>query len=135
MSQGCNGLHLHHIPFLDWMIQNASGDKRSPFSFFEGGFYLDGQEKKRAGSQKDPNLSPPCHASKGNPLFYNGAARHCHPDLLHFDPLRVVVSRDQMLVLVPDGSDSLLERLASRVIHGPDHFDESEHERIEHLYC
>jgi magnesium transporter len=38
-----------------------------------------------------------------------------HVMLLNFDPLRAIVLRDRLLVLVPDGADSILERLAERI--------------------
>jgi hypothetical protein len=40
-----------------------------------------------------------------------------HVMLLNFDPLRAIVLRDRLLLLVPDGADSLLKQLEERV-HG-----------------
>ena len=41
-----------------------------------------------------------------------------HVMLLNFDPLRAVVLRDRLLVLVPDGADSLLQDLEKKVRGG-----------------
>ena len=41
-----------------------------------------------------------------------------HAMLLNFDPLRAIVLKDRLLVLVPDGADSLLVALESRVRGG-----------------
>ena len=41
-----------------------------------------------------------------------------HAMLLNFDPLRAIVLRDRMLVLVPDGADSILVELEKRVRGG-----------------
>jgi hypothetical protein len=41
-----------------------------------------------------------------------------HVLLLNYDPLRAIVLRDRLLVLVPDGADSLLSRLQQRVRGG-----------------
>lgn len=41
-----------------------------------------------------------------------------HVMLLNFDPLRAVILRDRLLVLVPDGADSFLEDIESRVRGG-----------------
>jgi magnesium transporter len=41
-----------------------------------------------------------------------------HVMLLNFDPLRAIVLRDRLLVLVPDGADSILETLTQRVEGG-----------------
>jgi magnesium transporter len=41
-----------------------------------------------------------------------------HVMLLNFDPLRAIILRDRLLVLVPDGADSLLETLEKRVRAG-----------------
>jgi hypothetical protein len=41
-----------------------------------------------------------------------------HVMLLNFDPLRAIILRDRLLVLVPDGADSLLENLEHRVRGG-----------------
>lgn len=41
-----------------------------------------------------------------------------HVMLLNFDPLRAIVLRDRLLVLVPDGADSILESLANRIKGG-----------------
>uniref|UniRef100_A0A7S1V206 Uncharacterized protein n=1 Tax=Grammatophora oceanica TaxID=210454 RepID=A0A7S1V206_9STRA len=41
-----------------------------------------------------------------------------HVMLLNFDPLRAIVLRDRLLVLVPDGADSILGSLAKRVRGG-----------------
>ena len=41
-----------------------------------------------------------------------------HAMLLNFDPLRAIVLKDRLLVLVPDGADSLLIALESRVRGG-----------------
>ena len=41
-----------------------------------------------------------------------------HVLLLNFDPLRAIVLRDRLLVLVPDGADQILETLAKRIKGG-----------------
>ena len=41
-----------------------------------------------------------------------------HVILLNFDPLRAIVLRDRLLILVPDGADSILETLAKRIKGG-----------------
>ena len=41
-----------------------------------------------------------------------------HVILLNFDPLRAVILRDRLLVLVPDGADSLLQDIEKRVRGG-----------------
>lgn len=41
-----------------------------------------------------------------------------HAMLLNFDPLRAIVSKDRLLVLVPDGADSILIALEGRVRGG-----------------
>ena len=41
-----------------------------------------------------------------------------HVMLLNFDPLRAIVLRDRLLVLVPDGADSILIALEQRVRGG-----------------
>ena len=41
-----------------------------------------------------------------------------HVILLNFDPLRAIVLRDRLLVLVPDGADQILETLAKRLKGG-----------------
>ena len=41
-----------------------------------------------------------------------------HAMLLNFDPLRAIVLRDRLIVLVPDGADSILVELEKRVLEG-----------------
>eukprot|EP01082_Thalassiosira_pseudonana_P011408 g10216.t1 g10216 contig4:1453150-1453584(+) len=41
-----------------------------------------------------------------------------HVMLLNFDPLRAIVLRDRLLILVPDGADSILIELEKRVRGG-----------------
>ncbi len=41
-----------------------------------------------------------------------------HAMLLNFDPLRAIILRDRLLVLVPDGADSMLEELEGRLRGG-----------------
>lgn len=41
-----------------------------------------------------------------------------HVMLLNFDPIRAIVLRDRLLVLVPEGSDALLTKLEQRVRNG-----------------
>lgn len=41
-----------------------------------------------------------------------------HVMLLNFDPLRAIILRDRLLILVPDGADSLLETIEKRVRGG-----------------
>jgi magnesium transporter len=41
-----------------------------------------------------------------------------HVILLHYDPLRAVILRDRLLVLVPDGAEPMLEKLESRIRNG-----------------
>eukprot|EP00814_Leptocylindrus_danicus_P022163 CAMPEP_0116032624 /NCGR_PEP_ID=MMETSP0321-20121206/18290_1 /TAXON_ID=163516 /ORGANISM="Leptocylindrus danicus var. danicus, Strain B650" /LENGTH=292 /DNA_ID=CAMNT_0003508115 /DNA_START=317 /DNA_END=1191 /DNA_ORIENTATION=- len=43
-----------------------------------------------------------------------------HVMLLNFDPLRAIVLRDRLLVLVPDGADSILISLEKRMRRGTD---------------
>jgi len=43
-----------------------------------------------------------------------------HVMLLNFDPLRAIVLRDRLLLLVPDGADSILISLERRVLGGTD---------------
>jgi magnesium transporter len=43
-----------------------------------------------------------------------------HAILLNFDPLRAIILRDRLLVLVPEGADSILMRLEQRVRGGMD---------------
>jgi magnesium transporter len=38
-----------------------------------------------------------------------------HVILLNFDPLRAIILRDRLFVIVPDGADSILEKLEARV--------------------
>ena len=47
-----------------------------------------------------------------------------HVMLLNFDPLRAIILRDRVLVLVPDGADSILVELEKRIRGG---FNEVEH--------
>jgi magnesium transporter len=46
-----------------------------------------------------------------------------HVMLLNFDPLRAIILRDRLLVLVPDGADSLLETIEKRVRAGAAGFE------------
>ena len=48
-----------------------------------------------------------------------------HVMLLNFDPLRAIVLRDRLLVLVPDGADSMLVNLEERVRGGRLQFEDS----------
>ena len=48
-----------------------------------------------------------------------------HVMLLNFDPLRAIILRDRLLVLVPDGTDSLLMHLEQRVRGGMDEVEDS----------
>ena len=41
-----------------------------------------------------------------------------HVMLLNFDPMRAVILRDRLLVIVPDGADSILAQLEKRVWGG-----------------
>lgn len=41
-----------------------------------------------------------------------------HAMLLNFDPMRAVILKDRLLVIVPDGADSILEQLEKRVRGG-----------------
>lgn len=50
-----------------------------------------------------------------------------HVMLLNFDPLRAICLRDRLLVLVPDGADSILIHLEKRVRGGI--------EELEHQVC
>lgn len=51
-----------------------------------------------------------------------------HVMLLNFDPLRAIVLRDRLLVLVPDGADSILISLEKRMRRGVDITDEDSFE-------
>lgn len=57
-----------------------------------------------------------------------------HVMLLNFDPLRAIILRDRLLVLVPDGADSILVSLEQRVRGGMDEVENSifgsDHESI-----
>ena len=46
-----------------------------------------------------------------------------HVILMNFDPLRAIILRDRLLVLVPDGADSLCLDLERRVNRGSDDFE------------
>jgi magnesium transporter len=48
-----------------------------------------------------------------------------HIILLNCDPLRAIVLRDRLLVLVPDGADSILETLAKRIGGGREQLEDS----------
>lgn len=48
-----------------------------------------------------------------------------HAILLNFDPLRAIILRDRLLVLVPDGADSLLVNLERRVRGGSTEVEDS----------
>jgi magnesium transporter len=48
-----------------------------------------------------------------------------HVMLLNFDPLRAIVLRDRLLILVPDGADSILETLAKKIKGGQDEMEAS----------
>eukprot|EP00980_Cylindrotheca_fusiformis_P010853 scaffold2462_cov127-Cylindrotheca_fusiformis.AAC.10 len=48
-----------------------------------------------------------------------------HAMLLNFDPLRAIILRDRLLVLVPDGADSILAQLEHMILNeSSDHGDE-----------
>lgn len=48
-----------------------------------------------------------------------------HVILMNCDPLRAIVLRDRLLVLVPDGADSILETLGHRIIGGREEMEDS----------
>jgi hypothetical protein len=48
-----------------------------------------------------------------------------HVMLLNFDPLRAIILRDRLLVLVPDGADSLITKLERRVRGGSSEIENS----------
>lgn len=48
-----------------------------------------------------------------------------HVLLLNCDPLRAIVLRDRLLVLVPDGADSILEMLGKRILGGREEMEDS----------
>jgi Mg2+ and Co2+ transporter CorA len=48
-----------------------------------------------------------------------------HVMLLNMDPLRAIVLRDRLLVLVPNGADSILEQLEKRIIGGSKEMENS----------
>jgi hypothetical protein len=48
-----------------------------------------------------------------------------HVMLLNFDPLRAIILRDRLLVLVPDGADSLITKLEQRVRGGSTEIENS----------
>mmetsp|Transcript_8378 Transcript_8378/g.22672 ORF Transcript_8378/g.22672 Transcript_8378/m.22672 type:complete len:556 (-) Transcript_8378:747-2414(-) len=50
-----------------------------------------------------------------------------HAMLLNFDPLRAIILRDRLLVLVPDGADSLLNELEKKVHGGSEHHYNSQY--------
>ena len=63
-----------------------------------------------------------------------------HVILLNMDPLRAIVLRDRLLLLVPNGADAILEQLEKRVRGGlkeMENFvfdDETEHHSVDTLY-
>jgi magnesium transporter len=48
-----------------------------------------------------------------------------HVILLNCDPLRAIVLRDRLLLLVPDGADSILEMLGKRILGGREEMENS----------
>ena len=48
-----------------------------------------------------------------------------HTILLNCDPLRAIVLRDRLLLLVPDGADSILEMLGKRILGGREEMENS----------
>jgi magnesium transporter len=48
-----------------------------------------------------------------------------HVILLNCDPLRAIVLRDRLLVLVPDGADSILEMIGKRILGGREEMEDS----------
>ncbi|CAJ1910601.1 unnamed protein product [Cylindrotheca closterium] len=46
-----------------------------------------------------------------------------HVILLHFDSLRAIILRDRVLLLVPDGADSIVEQLEKNILEGVDTLD------------
>jgi len=48
-----------------------------------------------------------------------------HVILLNCDPLRAIVLRDRLLVLVPDGADSILEMLGKRILGGREEMEDA----------
>ncbi|KAL3940029.1 MAG: hypothetical protein SGBAC_005358 [Bacillariaceae sp.] len=48
-----------------------------------------------------------------------------HVILLHFDSLRAIILRDRVLLLVPDGADSILVQLEKMILGGEDLLDET----------
>jgi hypothetical protein len=58
-----------------------------------------------------------------------------HVVLLNFDPLRAIILRDRLLILVPDGADSILVQLEQRVRGGTAELENSVFgERSEHVH-
>ncbi|CAJ1910638.1 unnamed protein product [Cylindrotheca closterium] len=47
-----------------------------------------------------------------------------HVILLHFDSLRAIILRDRVLLLVPDGADSILVQLEKMILGGIDNMDD-----------
>eukprot|EP00538_Stauroneis_constricta_P012946 CAMPEP_0119550220 /NCGR_PEP_ID=MMETSP1352-20130426/3765_1 /TAXON_ID=265584 /ORGANISM="Stauroneis constricta, Strain CCMP1120" /LENGTH=586 /DNA_ID=CAMNT_0007595993 /DNA_START=91 /DNA_END=1854 /DNA_ORIENTATION=+ len=78
---------------------------------------LPGKDDKRLGSFLHPRdmrkLVTPFSASNEPELIVRR-----HAMLLNFDPLRAIILRDRLLILVPDGADSLLVELEERVRGG-----------------
>lgn len=50
-----------------------------------------------------------------------------HAMLLNFDPLRTIILRDRLIVLVPDGADSILVQLEKRIRGDPNQLSEYQH--------
>lgn len=48
-----------------------------------------------------------------------------HVMLLNFDPLRAIILRDRMLIIVPDGADSVLHQIEKRVRGGQEEVENS----------
>jgi len=54
-----------------------------------------------------------------------------HVMLLNVDPLRAIVLRDRLLVLVPDGADSILQTLSTRMKEGYNYDEDEIMEKVE----
>ena len=56
-----------------------------------------------------------------------------HVMVFNFDPLRAIITRDRLLVLVPNGADSILKNLEERIVGSSFEYDGYTEETEEHI--
>lgn len=56
-----------------------------------------------------------------------------HVMVFNFDPLRAIITRDRLLVLVPNGADSILKNLEERIVGSSFEYDGYDEEETEHV--